>query len=942
MPTQPTAARRNRLSTAVPVLVGLLLLAIPSGATAAPVAAADVQLPTEPMSEDDRAAIDAGIEAIAAEHPEIPAFYIGVWDPERGAYQQAYGLADVANERPAAIDDHFRIGSISKTFGAALILQLVDEGLLSLDDTVADADPGLAERFPEVAEIPIRDLLGMTSGIPDYMNVPDATVAALAQAPDTQWDPQELIGYGIGSGSGLQPVGTGGYSTTNYIILQEIAETLTGQSIQELVQERLTDPLAMPGTALPYNEDTTLPEPRARGYMSPACIGELVADGAEPVPDGTDTTDWNASYGQIGGGMHSTLADLGTWAASMSGSSLLSEELAAQRIEMHDAGLGVFTYGLGIMQFVEGFGGQYGHEGEAIGWEGWAGHNPETGQTTVVFTNTCSDSTPLFEAVAVLDPDVQPLADAFASAELLAGTEGPSEPPEPLQALDFAPFEDALAALDPERLAVLDELVIEATFEDLQAAMTAGELSSVELTTYYVARIRDLDVDGLRSMLELNPDALDIATDLDAEREAGTVRGPLHGIPVSLKGNIATGDAMHTTAGAAALAESRSDRDASVAALLRDAGAVIIGKANLSEWAYWMHRGPSGYSSLGGQVVSPYDPSFDPLGSSTGSAVGTSANLVAASIGTETSGSIIAPAAKNGVIGVHPSLGLVSRDRIIPITDQTDTPGPITRTVADAAVLLSAIAGEDPGDPMTSAAAELAGTDFTSFLDADALDSVRVGVWTGVDEELLGDMSAEDFFELLGLGPALASLDAAGAEVVPVWISALTNNDRFSTLGNNGLRMGFAEYIAAVDPDSKIDSIADVIAFNEQDPERYAPYGQELLEAAAASDATPEEYEALGAQLRDEARGYIDWLLADNDVEVIVSMDNAFASAYAVAGYPAVTVPAGQSEFTGPSGLTFAGGYLQDGEVLGFAYSFEQASVLREAPTVRGDVPKDE
>jgi D-alanyl-D-alanine carboxypeptidase len=253
----------------------------------------------------------------------------------------------------------------------------------------------------------------MTSGIPDYMNVPDAAVAALTQAPDTQWDPQELIRYGVAGG--LQPVGSGGCSTTNYIILQEMAETITGKPIQEVVQERLTDPLGMPGTALPYNEDTTLPEPLARGYMSSACVAELAADGAEPVPDGTDTTDWNASYGQIGGGMHSTVADLGTWAASMGGSALLSDELAEQRIEMHDAGLGFFTYGLGIMQFVEGLGGQYGHEGEAIGWEGWAGHDPETGQTTVVFTNTCSDSAALFKAIAVLDPEVQPLADLLGS-----------------------------------------------------------------------------------------------------------------------------------------------------------------------------------------------------------------------------------------------------------------------------------------------------------------------------------------------------------------------------------------------------------------------------------------------------------------------------------------------------------------------------------------------
>ena len=344
-------------------------------------------------------------------HPEVPAFYVGLWSPERGVYQQAYGLADVANGRAASIDDHFRIGSVSKTFGAAVILQLVDEGLLALDDTVADADPALAEQFPDVADISIRDLLGMTSGIPDYMNVPDAAVAALTTAPDTQWDPKKLIGYGVERG--LAPVGTPGYSTTGYVILQEIAETLTGQPIQELVKERLTDPLDMPDTALPYNDDTTLPEPFARGYMSPACVAELVRDGAEPVPDDTDTTDWNASYGQIGGSMHSDLDDLGIWAASMSGSSLLSDELAAERLQMHDAGLGPFSYGLGIMRPNEGFGGQYGHEGEAIGWEGWAGHDPDTGESYVVFTNTCSDTGALFSALAVLDPGVQALAEGF-------------------------------------------------------------------------------------------------------------------------------------------------------------------------------------------------------------------------------------------------------------------------------------------------------------------------------------------------------------------------------------------------------------------------------------------------------------------------------------------------------------------------------------------------
>ena len=304
-----------------PLLGAALVLAL-----AAPVGAADVQLPTEPMSAEDTAAIDAGIASIMEAHPEVPAIYIGVWDPERGVYQQAYGLADVAGKRAAALDDHFRIGSISKTFMATVILQLIDEGKLALDDTVADVDPDLAERHPNLAGITIEQLLGMTSGIPDYMNVPDAAVAALIQAPRRpSGTADQLIGFG--ADGAVQPPGTGGYSTTNYIALQVIAETLTGKSIQDLIRERVTEPLGMTGTALPPNEDTTLPEPFARGYMSPACVDELVKDGAAPVPVGTDTTDWNASYGQSGGGMHSTIADLGIWAASMSGSALLSDEL---------------------------------------------------------------------------------------------------------------------------------------------------------------------------------------------------------------------------------------------------------------------------------------------------------------------------------------------------------------------------------------------------------------------------------------------------------------------------------------------------------------------------------------------------------------------------------------------------------------------------------------
>jgi CubicO group peptidase (beta-lactamase class C family) len=284
-------------------------------ALALPATAADVQLPTDPMSAEDTAAIDAAIEAALEANPEIPAMYIGVWDPERGYCTQAYG----------------------------------------------------------------------------------------------QWQPEQLIGDGVDAG--VKEPGTPGYSTTNYIVLQELAETLTGEAIQELMAKRLTEPLGLTGTALPYNEDTTLTQPQSYGYMSTACIEELIKDGAVPVPVGTDTTDWNASYGQSGGGMHSTIEDLGTWAASMSGSSLLSGELAEKRLDWHDIGAGVFQYGLGISQFSN----EVGHEGEAIGWEGWAGHDPETSLTAVVFTNSCADLGEVLKGVDAVDPVFAPYGEMVLS-----------------------------------------------------------------------------------------------------------------------------------------------------------------------------------------------------------------------------------------------------------------------------------------------------------------------------------------------------------------------------------------------------------------------------------------------------------------------------------------------------------------------------------------------
>ena len=529
----------------------------------------------------------------------------------------------------------------------------------------------------------------------------------------------------------------------------------------------------------------------------------------------------------------------------------------------------------------------------------------------------------------------------FASASLTAAGGQEEVAPAPLRELDFGPFESALETLSVERVAALDELVIETTFAGLQAAMAAGELTTVEFTTYYLSRIRKFDVDGLRSMLELNPNALVIAAQLDAERTADTVRGPLHGIPVSLKGNIGTGDAMHTTTGAAALAQARSDRDAYVAAALRAAGAVILGKANLSEWSYWMHGGPSGYSALGGQVVSPYDPALDPLGSSTGSAVGVSANLVAASIGTETIGSLIAPASVNGVVGIYPSRGRVSRDRVIPLTDQTDSPGPVARTVTDAAILLTAIAGHDPSDP--ASVQESFPTDYAAGLVPDALAGKRIGFFTLIDDPIEAVTPAM-FLDESGLEQIRAALDEAGAEVVLIWDRGLDiSAESQQLLLDNGLRIGFAEYAAATGLTGSITSIADVVAFNERDPQTFAFYGQPLLSSAAASTLSRAQYEANGARLRERARAHVDGLFAEYELDAIISLANLFSGSYAMAGYPAITVPAGlatsgmvYSHLTGgegsPFGVTFTGRLFDDAQIIAYAYAFEQASLLRVVP----------
>ena len=349
-------------------------------ATDAPTA--DAGLIDTPMSADDAAAVDAAAELATESLTEFgaTAMYLGVWDPDKGFYTVAYG--DASTGGPAAtVADSFRIGSITKTVTATVILQLVDEGALTLDDTIGDLLPDLAAQYPDIAGLTVQQLLSMTSGIPDYLNVPDGATGAVVEDPARVWETEELIAIGVNEG--LAEAGTPGYSTTNYLILQLIAEDLTGMPLSDAIAERITEPLGMETFVLPPNDDTTLPEPSSAGYVAGPCIDEFAAVGA--VLDGpTETTDWNVSYGQGGGGITATIADLGIWAGSGVGNALLSDDTVTERntFEPIEEGL---DYGLGILEN----GAWVGHTGEVFGWEAGAFRNPDTGVTAAFAANGC-------------------------------------------------------------------------------------------------------------------------------------------------------------------------------------------------------------------------------------------------------------------------------------------------------------------------------------------------------------------------------------------------------------------------------------------------------------------------------------------------------------------------------------------------------------------------
>lgn len=500
-----------------------------------------------------------------------------------------------------------------------------------------------------------------------------------------------------------------------------------------------------------------------------------------------------------------------------------------------------------------------------------------------------------------------------------------------LRPLDWAPFSASLDRLPPERSAAIGALLARGTILDVQAAMKpgqAGALTSEELTLFFLARIRQYD-ERLRTYLEINPHALDEARASDARRRSGIPLGLLDGIPVSLKDNIETAPPMHTTAGAEALLDNVAAKDAPLVAQLRARGAVILGKANLSEFAGVITFGPmnGGFSAVGGATVNPHG-HYPTSGSSSGSAAGVAALLAMVSVGSETSGSLVGPSGWNGVVGMKPSRNRVNGSGVVPLVLHNDSPGPVGRSVTDVAALLDAI--------------DTASADCVAGLRTDALDGVTVGV---LNKDIAS--SPENTPLLQGASASLSALGARlrPAELVPT--AAWGTNATFLTYLSAGIRYDMMPYVAA--RSRTVKTVEDLVRYNAADASRRIPSGQGLLEMLAPASAamSAADYAALAVRMRQAANDMLEAAFSKTGAAVLVSVETTHSPIYATAGYPAITVPlglrekgsvlqpSGVSSVGMPAGITFIGKPGEDARLLAYAYAFEQATNLRVQPVVR-------
>jgi len=487
----------------------------------------------------------------------------------------------------------------------------------------------------------------------------------------------------------------------------------------------------------------------------------------------------------------------------------------------------------------------------------------------------------------------------------------------------------------------------EITIAQLQEGMRSGKFTSLSITEKYLQRIKDIDTSGpaINAIIEINPEAQAIARTLDRERKEKGSRGPLHGIPVLIKDNINTADRMMTTAGSLALLGSTPAQDATVAQKLRDAGAVILGKTNLSEWAnFRSSHSSSGWSGRGGQTKNPYVLDRNPCGSSSGSGSATAANLCAVAVGTETDGSVVCPATTNSLVGIKPTLGLISRAGIIPIAHSQDTAGPMCRTVTDAALLLGALTGLDARDAATNASRGMALDNYLKFLDPNGLKGARLGIvrksfaFNDATDKLLNDRIEE-----------MKKLGAVIVDPVDIPTSGKFDDSELEVLLYE-FKTDLNAYLAGLGPKAPVHSLKEIIEFNEKNRDKEMPYfGQDLLiKAEAKGPLTEKAYLEALKKNHEMARDQgIDFALAKDKLDALIAPTGGpawptdwingdhFAGGYstpsAVAGYPHITVPAGYV-FGLPVGISFFASAYSEPTLIKLAYAFEQATKARRAP----------
>jgi amidase len=464
----------------------------------------------------------------------------------------------------------------------------------------------------------------------------------------------------------------------------------------------------------------------------------------------------------------------------------------------------------------------------------------------------------------------------------------------------------------------IGNLISNSNIKDIQSLYDSKKLTCEELVIYYLKRIEKYDINKLNSIIELNPDVIKIAREKDKE----TRSGKLYGIPITLKANIGTSDKMNTTAGSYALKDSILDEDSFIVKKLRSEGAIILGKTNLSEFANYMTtKSSNGYSALGGQTQNPYG-KFDVGGSSSGSASSVASGFSVASIGTETAGSIIYPSSQNSVVGIKPSIGLISRDRIVPIAESQDTAGVISKNVDDAALILSSIYGYDTNDKDTIVSKNL-DENYSNYLTEKSIKGIKVAIL----KPFAARSNESDILERIE-----KEFKGMGNQTQIVSFSDEVTNIKMSEALEAGFKFDIAKYLKTAKVNG-VNSLNDIVYINKEDLENRAPYGQDLLEKSLSNKMTYEEYKNLVESNKNIASKEIDSILKNADV--IVSLSNQAATAYAPAGYPALTVPAGYKSSGEPIGITFVGSKFEEGKLLKIANVYETNTKYRKDPNLK-------